>query len=157
MLKYIWVRSLHQMATGLEYMHSMKLVHRDVKPRNVFISIKNNIAIMKWGDSDKSNFVNEKGSFEAHFGVKGTITWMAPELMGILSKEDSQPSSDAGTTGDQIINLFLCDVFAEGSVFAYFLSGGQHPFGSERQEIFKNVRGNNAVNLTSKSMFNFIL
>lgn len=136
---------LRQMAIGLAYIHEQELAHRDVKPKNVLISSTNDIVRMKWADFGLSKAVNKKGSYEMS-EVQGTKKWLAPELL---------ESSSETTLSRRERSTVKSDVFAEGSVFAYFLSDGQHPFGTERSEISANVQNNNPVNLTS--MFYFIL
>jgi serine/threonine protein kinase len=135
---------LRQMAIGLAYIHDMGLAHRDVKPENVLISSTKNIVLMKWADFGLSKTINKKE--DATRGVQGTKKWLAPELL----------ESSSGTTLSRYQRSTVkSDVFAEGSVFAYFLTDGEHPFGTERSEISDNVKKNNPVNLTS--MFYFIL
>jgi serine/threonine protein kinase len=133
------------MAIGLAYIHKQGLAHRDVKPENVLISSTYDIVRMKWADFGLSKAVNKKGNFATR-GVQGTKKWLAPELL---------ESSSETTLSRYQRSTVKSDVFAEGSVFAYFLSDGKHPFGTKRSEISVNVLKNNPVNLTS--MFYFIL
>lgn len=99
---------------------------------------------MKWADFGLSKAVNKKGSFVMR-EVQGTKKWLAPELLD---------SSSETTLSRRERSTFKSDVFAEGSVFAYFLSDGKHPFGTKRSDISANVLKNNPVNITS--MFYFI-
>ncbi len=134
---------LRQMAIGLAYIHKQGLAHRDVKPENVLISMTNDVVQMKWADFGLSKATNKKGNFTMS-GVQGTKKWLAPELL----------ESSSGTTLSRYQRSTVkSDVFAEGSVFAYFLSDGQHPFGTESSEISDNVKKNNPVNLTSMFYF----
>jgi serine/threonine protein kinase len=43
------VRWLHQMSSALEYVHSLKMLHRDLKPLNVFITAKDATKIGDFG------------------------------------------------------------------------------------------------------------
>jgi serine/threonine-protein kinase/endoribonuclease IRE1 len=118
------VEVLRQLAEGLEHIHKMGLIHRDIKPENVLIWVnpEKEEVLMKWADFTLSKPVTDRGTFTMS-GVRGTFDWWAPEL-------------------------FQTDVFAEGLVFGYYLTGGQHPFGS-RFQIGVNILRNNPVNLSS--------
>jgi serine/threonine-protein kinase/endoribonuclease IRE1 len=136
---------LLQLAKGLEYIHQMGLVHRDIKPQNVLIRLDSATqqVAMKWADFGLSKKVNERGTFTMS-GVRGTYDYFAPEILKLLDEVSSNENEDKkrGTVKS--------DVFAEGLVFGYFISGGIHPFGSSSYEIGKNVRTNKPANLPSK-------
>ncbi len=139
---------LHQLAIGLEYIHEMKFIHRDIKPENVLIwvSSKSGKVLMKWADFGLSKPVNERGSCSMS-GVKGTFDWLAPELLRLLDDgDDKKGEREAEQRG-----TIQTDVFAEGLVFGYYLTGGLHPFGSPVQ-IAANILNNKPVNLWSKKI-----
>lgn len=110
---------LWQIANGVHHLHSLKIVHRDIKPQNILVVLpkkkqKNNsirflisdFGLCKKLDGDQSSF---RGT-TAH--AAGTSGWRAPEL---LSGKDRLTRS--------------VDIFAVGCVFYYVLSKGGHPFG----------------------------
>ncbi|EFX65270.1 hypothetical protein DAPPUDRAFT_333324 [Daphnia pulex] len=133
---------LLQLAKGLEYIHQMGLVHRDIKPQNVLIlwDTTTQQLVMKWADFGYSKQVNERGTFSMS-GVRGTYDYFAPEILKLLD-EDSSTENEAQRRG-----TVLSDVFAEGLVFGYFLLGGVHPFGTTSHQIQTNLRKNEPANL----------
>jgi len=130
-----------QLAEGLEYIHSKNLTHRDIKPGNVLISVDFNGKItMKLADFGLSKSVNEKGSYSMNSGVKGTNTWLAPELLRKLMENEKKLGR--GTVKS--------DVFALGLVFAYLLLKGHHLYGSNEIKIYNNILADKKVNIDGK-------
>jgi serine/threonine-protein kinase/endoribonuclease IRE1 len=140
------IEVLFQLAKGLEYIHQMGLVHRDIKPENVLIRLNSTTqrVMMKWADFGLSKQVNERGTFTMT-GVRGTMDFFAPEILKLLDEDNS--------TGKEVQKrgTVKSDVFAEGLVFGYFISGGVHPFGTTSHQIQNNLRTNEPANLPSKS------
>ncbi len=106
---------LRQATQGLAHLHSLDIVHRDIKPHNVLISMPG-----KKGDSRA--MISDFGlckklkvgrmSFSRRSGVAGTEGWIAPEMM----------LGNRSTT-------CAVDIFSLGCVYYFVLSGGHHPFG----------------------------
>ena len=138
---------LNQLALGLEHIHKSGLIHRDIKPENVLIwtNSGNGQVLMKWADFGLSKLVNERGTFTMS-GVKGTTGWLAPELLKLLDDEETVEGES------EIRGTVKTDVFEEGLVFGYYLTGGVHLFGSSLQRA-TNILTNNPVNLSSKNIW----
>ncbi|XP_041374787.1 mitogen-activated protein kinase kinase kinase 13-like [Gigantopelta aegis] len=64
-----------QIASGMNYLHSHKIIHRDLKSPNVLVSSNNVIKISDFGTSREWNDKSIKMSFA------GTVAWMAPEVI----------------------------------------------------------------------------
>jgi serine/threonine protein kinase len=126
---------LYQIANGLHYIHSQNLVHRDVKPDNILISMTTPVQ-MKLSDFGFVKKTSPQGSF-SQSGVKGTEKWMALEILKLMENMD-----------DNIIELphgtIKSDTFAAGCVFFFFLTRGKHPFGKSIQ-ILVNILSNNPI------------
>ncbi|KAK4011305.1 hypothetical protein OUZ56_020422 [Daphnia magna] len=136
------IKVFSQLAKGLEYIHSKKLIHRDIKPCNILIMKspgKNEEIIIKWSDFGMAKSVNEKG-LHSWSGVRGTRTWYAPEVLEkLINGEKAEQEEFWGTVQS--------DVFVLGLVFGYLFLKGEHLYGSSETEIHKNIIEKNPVNM----------
>ncbi|KAK0177597.1 hypothetical protein PV328_001634 [Microctonus aethiopoides] len=62
-------------AHGMTYLHSHKIIHRDLKSPNVLIGRDEVVKISDFGTSREWNEISTKMSFA------GTVSWMAPEII----------------------------------------------------------------------------
>jgi serine/threonine protein kinase len=132
---------LHQMAQGVEHIHSNRLVHRDIKPQNILLS-KNSDGrvVLKISDFGFCKPTSIRGSYTQSAEIRGTRNYMAPELLLLIEKGIDERGNIAS------------DVFSLGCVFFKFLARGVHPFG-EYFDISPNIIAGNSVNLNSKLSF----
>ncbi|XP_059351753.1 serine/threonine-protein kinase/endoribonuclease IRE2-like [Daphnia carinata] len=136
------IEVFHQLATGLAYIHSTKLIHRDIKPSKILIKQKpgeDESIIMKWSGFDVAKSVNEKG-YHSWTGVIGTRKWYAPEVLEKLIKGKKSDNEEFWGT-------VKSDVFCLGLIFAYILLEGEHLFGSSEYKIHQNIIRNDPVNM----------
>ncbi|KFM77472.1 Serine/threonine-protein kinase/endoribonuclease IRE1, partial [Stegodyphus mimosarum] len=106
---------LQQAASGLAHLHSLDIVHRDIKPHNVLISMPGPSGEVKALISDFGmckKLANGRISFSKRSGTTGTEGWIAPEML-----QGGERTTCA------------VDTFSLGLVFYYVLTGGKHPFG----------------------------
>lgn len=131
---------LHQMASGLAYLHSEGIVHGDIKPENILISLNDPVLIKladfglckevtfpgrKISQTDlKSDLSSCIGSFTLTT-IRGTPGWTPPESI----KVDERSLKKARAAGNPIRGSTASDVFAYGLVSFYYLTKGIHPFG----------------------------
>ncbi|KAI4494432.1 hypothetical protein M0802_008924 [Mischocyttarus mexicanus] len=105
---------LRQATSGLEHLHLLDIVHRDIKPHNVLLSVPGPRGEVRAMISDfglcKKLQVG-RVSFSRRSGVTGTDGWIAPEMLN----------------GER--TTCAVDIFSLGCVFYYVLSNGKHPFG----------------------------
>ncbi|GMI84488.1 phosphoenolpyruvate carboxylase kinase 1, PHOSPHOENOLPYRUVATE CARBOXYLASE KINASE 1 [Hibiscus trionum] len=110
---------MQQLVSGLAHCHRFGVVHRDVKPDNVFFDFRGNLKI---GDFGSATWLGELGTVD---GLVGTPYYVAPEIvMGRAYNEK-------------------VDVWSAGVVL-YVMLAGVPPFNGETAgEIFEAVsRGN---------------
>ena len=93
---------LYEIACGLNYIHSMNLVHRNIKPSNILISLTYPVLI-KISDFGSSKPIDYEGLFKNR-GVDGTEHWRAPECLLTLKKMGERGSAKS-------------DIFSAGLVF----------------------------------------
>lgn len=124
--------SLHQMASGLAYIHSMGLVHRDIKEDNVLIykSAENRIWL-KISDFGLCKLTSASGSYSMRSGVKGNQKFFSPELLQLAD----QQARSFDSVVHQRSNV-SSDVFALGCLFHSYLTKGKHPFSDSRGSFF---------------------
>ncbi|KNC83657.1 IRE protein kinase, partial [Sphaeroforma arctica JP610] len=110
---------MKDMMNGLVHLHSLNIVHRDIKPGNVLVSSENRILISDFGLCKK--LPDDKSSYATQ--VSGTQGWIAPEFLihGRMTR--------------------AVDIFAAGCVLFYLVSEGCHPFGRPFEREM-NIRNN---------------
>ena len=103
---------LRQVAAGLEFAHEMGIIHRDVKPSNVMVTLKGDIVVSDFGVAKvMSGAPQEKSSL-----LMGTPTYMSPEQCRGLAVSGASDQYSLG-------------------VMAYELLTGTPPFVGERLQV----------------------
>lgn len=143
--------ALKQITAGLQHLHSLKIVHRDIKPQNILVSAPKTALITPAISQPPRLLISDFGlckklegdqnSFRATTAhAAGTSGWRAPEL---LVDEDQvtpilQTSNNhtGGSTSEPAVvdpqtnrrATRAIDIFSLGCVFYYVLTNGNHPF-----------------------------
>ena len=145
---------LKQITSGIHYLHSLKIVHRDIKPHNILVSAPkltiNNpsatqpprLLISDFGLCKKLE--GDQNSFRATTAfAAGTSGWRAPELLvdddPLLKPTHSAinpATSDMTNNSEPLVvdpqtnrrATRAIDIFSLGCVFFYCLTQGSHPF-----------------------------
>lgn len=133
-----------QIMQGIAFLHSVNLVHRDLKPQNILIKFvgterkKPLVLISDFGLSRR--LVESESSFHAT-AASGTLGWRAPEL--IFNEESAAFRQEP--VGPLKIGRSV-DIFAAGLVLYYILSGGEHAFGTKLVRESNIVKGRPQMN-----------
>jgi len=108
---FIW-KFIEEVGSGLAYLHSQKIIHRDIKPDNVLIGENEHLMITDFGISLRMRSTLRRNSErrEPSSGSAGTLGYMAPELFS------TSPSA-----------VFATDVWALAAT-VYELFTGELPF-----------------------------
>ena len=76
------LRYTEDMASGLDYLHSRNIMHRDVKPSNALVQGNSERDIvLKWGDFGLAKEFPAESDNVTATGNVGTFMWMAPEVL----------------------------------------------------------------------------
>lgn len=122
------LRYLLQIAEGIAFAHSKKVIHRDIKPSNIRVLEDGRIKIMDFGLAK----IVPRGAGNTS-NIIGTLEYMAPEQ---LSEEE------VDGRGRSIFHVHTyTDVFSFGVVaFQFLTSPYRHPFiGRDWRETAKNI------------------
>ena len=118
-----------QMASGLEYLHSKRIVHGNLKPQNILVSTGQCVTFKLSADVGPSR--------EELLSV-----WMAPEVLETVQYDPRQQMAS------NRIDKAASDVWSLGCLFFYFLGDGQHPFGdSNMLRTLQNIAAGDAAQL----------
>ncbi len=111
-----WARALplmKEMLTGLEHAHSVGIVHRDIKPRNIMLAKNGSVKITDFGLAKESR---GDGATVTQ-GIAGTLYYMSPEQIKGLATLDHRS-----------------DIYSMGMTF-YEMLAGRLPFDKDASEF----------------------
>ncbi|KAK7903766.1 bifunctional endoribonuclease/protein kinase ire1 [Exophiala xenobiotica] len=162
---------LRQITDGVQHLHSLKLVHRDIKPQNVLVKAvksqrpmtglpKLQFVISDFGlckpleEGPESTFAPT-----ANHTAAGTTGWRAPELLVHSRASVAAPNANSTTSRSTTHSsdgavldapsgrraTKAIDIFSLGCVFYYVMTQGHHPFDVGGTSLGRdlNIKDNN--------------
>ncbi|PWZ03630.1 hypothetical protein BCV70DRAFT_154574 [Testicularia cyperi] len=150
-------RALSQITSGLRHLHSLSIVHRDIKPQNILVATSSSGRSLKMLLSDFGLSKRLDGMAQTSFSQTvnnpgGTVGWRAPEILrGDInldagSESESSMGNNSGSGSREGMReekqrlTRAVDVFALGCLAYYVLSNGDHPFGSRFEREMNIIR-----------------
>lgn len=150
---------LFQIMDGLRHLHTLNIVHRDIKPQNILVGDPFNTDRVKTPRYLISDFglckklQEDEYSFAATTAQHaGTFGWRAPELLNEYSvpwpstglSQNSEPSGGDGSSSSTNPRRATSkiDIFSAGCLFYFVCSGGRHPFGDRYDREYNIIRNN---------------
>ena len=141
---------LKQITAGMQYLHSLKIVHRDIKPQNILVSAPKLVPTNPSASQPPRLLISDFGlckklegdqnSFRATTAhAAGTSGWRAPELLvddDLVGSNSPNAHHTGGSHSEPAVvdpqtnrrATRAIDIFSLGCVFYYVLTGGNHPF-----------------------------
>lgn len=100
-------RLIHDVASGLAYLHSMEVIHQDIKPDNIMVADDGNYLITDFGVSTRARSTLRKSVNNTSDGA-GTRAYMAPERFS--SEPLPVKANDIWSLGATAFELMTGDV-----------------------------------------------
>eukprot|EP00043_Microstomoeca_roanoka_P009909 m.94550 g.94550 ORF g.94550 m.94550 type:complete len:643 (+) comp14729_c1_seq2:36-1964(+) len=102
------LRLMHELFTGLAYLHARAIVHRDLKPDNLLLTADGHLKICDFGQAKS---ISSSGSRHMTANVRGTLLWRAPEMMTGLNSSSSSGRTAARTTRyDTAVDIYSAGI-----------------------------------------------
>ncbi|KAL5679878.1 hypothetical protein ACJX0J_006263, partial [Zea mays] len=86
-----------QILNGLIYLHEKNIVHRDIKCANILVHANGSVKLADFG------LAKEITKFNAVKSCKGTVYWMAPEVVN--PKKTYGPAADIWSLGCTVLEM----------------------------------------------------
>ncbi|CAJ0631521.1 12653_t:CDS:10 [Entrophospora sp. SA101] len=146
---------LYQIISGLHHLHSIKLVHRDIKPQNILITTSKHKKKIK----RKDGIVYEQSTIRVLISDFGLCKKLEGDSSSFHNTTNNIGAADAWTSTDQLNCSFTSsgssdscddcprritkaiDIFSAGCLFYYVLSRGDHPFGDRYSREINILKG----------------
>lgn len=130
-------QKISQIATGMKYLHDNRIVHGDLKPKNVLLSLEGSewkVKLADFGLVETKKRIKLASKRSRHLEI---LMWKAPErleeLLGPLTEDSDDPFTDSDTDRDEDdeiersddflkSRLAMADVYSFGLICAHILT-----------------------------------
>ncbi len=119
-------RMVKEILTGLEFLHSLRILHRDLKPSNVLVDVGGH---MRLADFGISRVLNEEETTVVT-DAKGTRGWMPVEVIKTIGTQQKCGFKKKS------------DIQVAGMIAFFVLTKGEHPFGVSEERRGNILKGN---------------
>ena len=116
---------------GVAFLHSQQICHRDLKPKNIFISHCNGTLRPRIKLSNFA-FMRVSKNPVPLWKIVMSKSWMPPEIY------------------NENTFTVIMDLFSLGLVFVYVLSRGLHAFGLCKEERILNIKLKQSIRITAE-------
>lgn len=99
---------IEQIAKGLNALHRMEMLHQDIRPENIMITLDGTVKIIDFGTVFVAGLAESNPKYESN-NLQGTALYSAPEYF----------IGDAGSVKSELFSL---------GVITYFLLSGRYPY-----------------------------
>lgn len=93
----------YQICCGIEYLHSQRITHRDLKPDNILLATTDRYTLVKVSDFGLSKCVNTNTILQSRVGTK---LYLAPEIENAVTKTPYTNKVDIWSLGVVLYNCF---------------------------------------------------
>jgi len=124
---------MNEIACGVAHLHSLNIVHRDIKPQNILIDQQGHARISDMGLAKQFDGTH----FSYSIGNAGSTGWMAPEIVKLRNQDNDVNTLDEDEQATIKAITPAMDIFALGCLFHY-MAVGTHPYG-EKLERDANI------------------
>mmetsp|Transcript_1758 Transcript_1758/g.3156 ORF Transcript_1758/g.3156 Transcript_1758/m.3156 type:complete len:849 (+) Transcript_1758:216-2762(+) len=116
---------MHDIVSGLGFLHSKRIIHRDIKPSNLLLD-KGTVKLADFGASARVNLGEDDETEKGLNSVIGTAIYMSPEVMRGNDSENPDENSGYGRS---------TDIWSLGVTFCEMASGNK-PYKNAAAAIF---------------------
>lgn len=124
----LW-RFIRDVSAGLEYLHSMEIIHHDIKPDNILIDAEGNFLITDFGISKKMRSTLRRNSSRQveDQSAGGSVSYMGPEMFS--RQPESVKATDIWALGTTLFEM------CEGELPFFGQGGGMQLNGAAIPEL----------------------
>ena len=131
-----WI--IYQILQGIHYLHSCKIMHRDIKSANILLDEKGNIKICGFGNAISfDDYENTfRGEINDFISEKGNLTYQAPEILASKKKNKTNYDEKIDLWG---VGCIMAELYTKICPFFPSLKNSKTKWISQLNGIFKKL------------------